>query len=199
MKTGWTRKTVTECRCCGAVGYCMNDAVFKPGNIIFYCVWSKGGETEPCLGAQGSYSTCRGHRSKNDDAWQRLFNTLDELEEMEHNNKTLNEMLDQHRGDIERICTLYRAKDIRLFGSFIHYPDGKHNDIDILVTPPWWIVDHDYFCLRLQRELCKVIDYKVQVVTEFILREQVLKRVLAHTRPLSELRKEGNARLRTDA
>jgi predicted nucleotidyltransferase len=90
--------------------------------------------------------------------------------------------LHAHRDEILRLAALFKARDVRVFGSVARGEDNEASDIDLLVR---WdesasLTDWAGF----QQEAERVLGTKVDVVSETSLHWYIRDKVLAEARPL---------------
>ena len=95
---------------------------------------------------------------------------------------TTTDVLHARREEILRIAERHGARDVRVFGSVARGEAGENSDVDLLVstrgeTSPW-------FPAALVAELERVLDRKVDVVTEDGLYWLLRRRILREARPL---------------
>lgn len=137
------------------------------------------GESIDCKLSRPSRQAIAAHSQKVLD-WQEKCLTQPQREE-----EARREHVVKHKGKIVAICKKHNATNIRLFGSFIHYPDGKHNDLDVLVDMPSGYTLRDVAVLL--DDLMKLLGCAVDVYTEGMFSAPVRKRVLSHARPIEEV------------
>jgi hypothetical protein len=95
---------------------------------------------------------------------------------------TTPDMLQARRDEILRIAERHGACDVRVFGSVARGDADEHSDIDLLVrtrgeTSAW-------FPAGLVADLERVLERKVDVVTEDGLYWLLRRRILREARPL---------------
>jgi uncharacterized protein len=91
-------------------------------------------------------------------------------------------LLKEKRQEILRIASKYGAHNVRVFGSVARGGADQESDFDLLVR-----FDRGVTLLQqaaLARELEKLLDNKVDVVSDKGLRPRIRERVLAEARPL---------------
>lgn len=91
-------------------------------------------------------------------------------------------VLTEQRDKILEIAAKHGAKNIRLFGSVVRGEATFESDIDLLVDleeklSPW-------FPVGLIHDLEKLLNYKVDIVTERTLHYLIRDRVLQEAKPL---------------
>lgn len=95
---------------------------------------------------------------------------------------TIQQILSEKRGAIERIAAKHGARNIRVFGSAARGEDGPESDIDFLVdvgpnTSSW-------FPAGLILDLEEILGRRVEIVTERALREEIREQVFREAVPL---------------
>ncbi len=95
---------------------------------------------------------------------------------------TLLEQVQSKRDDILRLAARRGAHNVRLFGSVARNEAGPESDVDFLVDlePGRSLLDLGGLLMDLQ----KLLERKVDVVTETGLRPRLRPRVLREARPL---------------
>ncbi|MBS3986125.1 MAG: nucleotidyltransferase family protein [Selenomonadales bacterium] len=94
----------------------------------------------------------------------------------------LSELLKAKRDEIERLCVIYGARNLRVFGSVAREEDDAHSDIDFLVEME---SGRSLFDLGgLQYELERLLGRPVDVVTEKGLKLRIREQVLREAVPL---------------
>ena len=94
----------------------------------------------------------------------------------------LNELLQLRKKEILHIAAQHGAYNVRIFGSVARDEAGPESDIDILVDlePGRSLFDHAALMLDLE----KLLQCKVDVITERSLRPRVRERVFREAIPL---------------
>lgn len=94
----------------------------------------------------------------------------------------IDERLRAKREEILRLCARYGARNPRVFGSVARGQADEHSDVDFLVEmePGRSLLDLG----GLQYELERLLDRRVDVVTERGLKARIRDRVLAEAVPL---------------
>ena len=95
---------------------------------------------------------------------------------------TTTDLLQAKREEVLRIAERHGARDVRVFGSVARGEASDQSDVDLLVsttehTSPW-------FPAALVEELERVLERKVDVVTEEGLYWLLRRRILAEAKPL---------------
>ncbi len=94
----------------------------------------------------------------------------------------LDEQLKEKRGEILRLCAVYRARNPRVFGSVARGEADERSDVDVLVEME---PGRSLFDLGgLQYELERLLGRPVDVVTERGLKARIRDRVLREAVPL---------------
>lgn len=95
---------------------------------------------------------------------------------------TIDERLREQRAEILRLCTIYGARNLRVFGSVARGEADAQSDVDFLVEmePGRTLFDLG----GLQYELERLLDRPVDVVTERGLKARIRDRVLQEAVPL---------------
>lgn len=90
--------------------------------------------------------------------------------------------LDQQRDAARRLPVLYRAANLRVFGSVVHGRDTEGSDLDLLVDP---LPGATLFDLGgLQDELETLLGVKVDLLTPGDLPTRLRNSVLAEAQPV---------------
>ncbi len=95
---------------------------------------------------------------------------------------TLRDVLQEKRTEILRIAAKHGARNVRVFGSAARGEAGPASDVDILVdVGP---VHSSWFPAGLILDLERLLDRKVDVVTEESIYEPIRRRILDEAIPL---------------
>lgn len=94
----------------------------------------------------------------------------------------LGRRLERRRSRVLDACARHGAHDVRVFGSVARGEDGPDSDVDLLVDlePERTLLDLE----RLRIDLERILEARVDVATERILREGVSDRAARDLRPL---------------
>lgn len=95
---------------------------------------------------------------------------------MNRENLKIEQLLREKREEILKIAAEHGACNVRVFGSVARGEANQNSDIDFLIDlgeslSPW-------FPVRLIRDLEKLLNCKVDIVTEKGLKERIKERVL---------------------
>lgn len=95
---------------------------------------------------------------------------------------TLNELLEDKREAILRICTEHGAHNVRVFGSVARGEAKESSDLDLLVEfePGRSLLDHAALVLDIE----ELLGRKVDIVTEKGLYWLLRRRILKEAQPL---------------
>ncbi len=79
---------------------------------------------------------------------------------------------------------LYGIQSLKVFGSFVHEQQHKRSDVDLLVTfekeRPLTLLQF----IRIENELCRLLDRKVDLVEEDTLKPGIGSRILKEAIPV---------------
>ncbi|OGX06665.1 MAG: hypothetical protein A3G87_00060 [Omnitrophica bacterium RIFCSPLOWO2_12_FULL_50_11] len=94
----------------------------------------------------------------------------------------IDEILKSKREDILWIVTKHRARNVRVFGSMARGEAGPGSDVDFLVEmdPGHSLLDR----IALMLDLEQLLERRVDVATERVLRPGIRQRVLKEALPL---------------
>ena len=95
---------------------------------------------------------------------------------------TTTDVLLARREEILRIAERHGARNVRVFGSVARGEASENSDVDLLVSTPG--ETSPWFPAALVAELERVLDRKVDVVTEDGLYWLLRRRILHEARPL---------------
>ena len=95
---------------------------------------------------------------------------------------TTTDVLQARRDEILRIAERHGARDVRVFGSVARGEASEHSDVDLLVTTRG--ETSAWFPAGLVAELERLLERKVDVVTEDGLYWLLRRRILREARPL---------------
>ena len=87
-----------------------------------------------------------------------------------------------HRNTIREIALRHRVKNVRVFGSVLHGLDTDGSDLDLLVDPTQETTLMDL--AKIQLEVGKLLDIKVDVLTPKALPDKFREHVLKEAQPL---------------
>jgi len=95
---------------------------------------------------------------------------------------TLEELLQEKREDILRVCAKFGAHNVRVFGSVARGESDEQSDIDLIVQfePGRSLLDHAGLWLELQR----LLGTKVDVVSDRGIKPRIREHVLREDVPL---------------
>ena len=86
------------------------------------------------------------------------------------------ELIQRKRREILQTAARYGAYNVRIFGSVLHGEEAAHSDVDFLVElkPGYTLLDLGGLLMELQ----KLLDRRVDVVTENALHWYIRERVM---------------------
>ncbi len=92
------------------------------------------------------------------------------------------QIIQQYKSDILDLAAKHGAKEIRVFGSFVHGTSTSASDLDLLVNlePGRDLLD----VIALKQELEARIGRKVDIVTEKGLSPYLRQEILSQARPI---------------
>jgi hypothetical protein len=91
-------------------------------------------------------------------------------------------LLDRHRAEILRVAAAHGARNVRVFGSRARGEGGERSDLDVLVDLEEGRTLLDL--VRLKRELEKVTNGEVDVVTDGGISPDLRDEIIAQAIPL---------------
>jgi predicted nucleotidyltransferase len=97
-----------------------------------------------------------------------------------------NKLISDKRDQILEAAAKYGASNVRVFGSAARGDSGESSDVDFLVDFSSDLKGIQYFSAiqRLEEELERILDCRVDVVDERGLRERIRDQVLAEARAI---------------
>jgi predicted nucleotidyltransferase len=98
---------------------------------------------------------------------------------------TTYETMRQNRAEIEEIARRHGALNVRVFGSVARGEETPESDVDLLVTAGPKV--SSWFPTGLMLDLEKLLDRRVEVVTEKGLNPLIRDRILAEAVPLRRM------------
>jgi predicted nucleotidyltransferase len=87
----------------------------------------------------------------------------------------------KHMPELRR---LYGIKSLKIFGSFVHNTQSKRSDIDLLVTFEKERSLTLFQFIRIENDLCRLLDHKVDLVEEDTLKPGIGSRILKEAIPV---------------
>ena len=88
------------------------------------------------------------------------------------------------RKNLPELRKLYGIKTLKVFGSFLHETQGRRSDIDLLVTFEKNASVSLFQFIKIEHELSRLLDRKVDLVEEEALKPGIGGRILKEAVPV---------------